>query len=105
MFNLPSAEKKDVTDEASTELRLSKMFVDCYDVRRGRPVFKLFVDGKWSYATSRRTLDVDTPIDDSVIARVQAGTAADAEKAVESAYRARKSIRDIPAIDRIDLLN
>ena len=89
----------------SARLRLSKLFADCYDVRRGVPEFKIFVDGKWTHARSRRTLDVDTPIDDSVIARVQAGTAVDAERAVDSAYRARRSIRDIPGIDRIDLLN
>ena len=87
------------------ELELSQLFADCYESHGGVPEFRLFVDGKWSLASGGRTLDVDTPIDDSVIARVQAGTLADAEKAVESAYRARKSIRDIPAIDRIDLLN
>jgi glyceraldehyde-3-phosphate dehydrogenase [NAD(P)+] len=97
--------KRDVPDRTPTGLRLSRLFADCYDVRRGIPEFKFLIDGRWSYASGRRTLDVDTPIDDTVIARVQAGTAADAGKAVESAHRARRSIRDIPAIDRIDLLN
>ena len=90
---------------AKAGLRLSKLFADCYDVRRGVPEFRLFIGGEWSQSSGRRTLDVDTPIDDSVIARVQAGTAADAERAVEAAYGARKPIRDIPGIDRIDLLN
>ena len=91
--------------KAPIGLGLTELFAECYAVRRGMPEFKLFIDGKWSYATGWRTLDVDTPIDDSVIARVQAGTAADAEKAVGAAYGARKAIRDIPGIDRIDLLN
>ena len=86
-------------------LGLSKLFAECYDVRRGIPVFRLFIDGKWSLANGRRTVDVDTPIDDSVIARVQAGSAEDAERAVAAAYRARKPIRDIPGIDRIEMLN
>jgi glyceraldehyde-3-phosphate dehydrogenase [NAD(P)+] len=87
------------------ELKLGSLFRDCYDVRKGITEFKLFIDGKWSRGTGRRTLDVDSPIDESVIARVQAGTAADVERAVAAAYRARKPIRDIPGIDRIDLLN
>ena len=105
MSNLPAADERDMPGRAPTELRLSELFADCYDVLRGIPEFKMLIDGKWTCATDQRTTAVDTPIDDSVIARVQAGTAADAEKAVESAYRARRSIRDIPAIDRIDLLN
>ena len=86
-------------------LELSQLFADCYDERRGMPEFKLFIDGTWSQAAGGRTLDVDSPIDDSVIARVQAGATADAERAVAAAYAARKPIRDIPGIDRIDMLN
>ena len=87
------------------EIKLSPLFDDCYDRRDAVPEFKLFVGGSWSQSAGRRTLDVDSPIDDSVIARVQAGTAADAEKAVAAAYGARRPIRDIPGIDRIDMLN
>ena len=86
-------------------LKLSSLFGDCYDVGDEISEFKLFIDGKWSQGTGGSTLDVDSPIDDSVIAKVQAGTAADVERAVAAAYQARKPIRDIPGIDRIDLLN
>ena len=48
---------------------------------------------------------VKSPIDRVVIARVQSETASDASNAVNSAYDSRKKIRDIPAIDRINLLN
>ena len=88
-----------------TKLELSRLFSECYDVRSGMPEFKLFIGGRWTAATGGRTLSVDSPIDDSAIARVQAGTAADAENAVAAAYGARKPIRDIPGIDRIDMLN
>ena len=91
--------------KAPTGLELSELFDGCYDVREGVPEFRLFVDGRWSPAAGGRLLDVDSPIDGSVIARVQAGAAADAENAVGAAYRARKPIRDIPGIDRIDMLN
>ena len=69
------------------------MFHDCYHIHDRIPEFKLFVGGRWTATRGRRTLDADSPIDDAVIARVQAGTAADAERAVAAAYGARKPIR------------
>ncbi|MDV3277261.1 MAG: aldehyde dehydrogenase family protein [Nitrososphaerales archaeon] len=50
-------------------------------------------------------MDVHSPGDRSVVGRVQAGTAEDVENAVKTAYDSRRKIRDIPAIDRIDMLN
>ena len=81
------------------------MFADCYSIRAGVPEFKLLIGGKWGESPSGRTLDVDSPADGSVLARVQAATAKDVDRAVESASAARKSIRDIPAIERIEILN
>jgi len=81
------------------------MFAECYSEREGVPEFKLFIGGKWVQSAGGGTSDVDSPIDDRVIARVQAATIADVEGAVGAAYRARRSIRDIPAIDRIEVLN
>jgi glyceraldehyde-3-phosphate dehydrogenase [NAD(P)+] len=88
-----------------TRLRLSNLFTDCYRIRNGIPEFQLFVGGEWVKSARGKTLPVDSPIDDSVIARVQAGSKEDVDRAIDSAYRARKSVRDIPAIDRIDILN
>ena len=86
-------------------LKLSRLFVDCYGETDGVPAFKMLIDGKWTKSFDGRTLDIDSPIDDSVIAKVQAATVGDVDRAVEAARGARKSIRDIPAIDRIDILN
>jgi len=92
-------------ERQQTKLRLSRMFAECYSEREGVPEFKLFIGGKWVQSAGGGTSDVDSPIDGGVIARVQAATTADVEEAVGAAYRARKSIRDIPAIDRIEVLN
>jgi glyceraldehyde-3-phosphate dehydrogenase [NAD(P)+] len=81
------------------------MFSDCYQLRRGVPEFQLFIGGQWVRSSKGKTLIVDSPIDDSVIARVQAASKEDVDRAIDSAYRARKAVRDIPAIDRIDILN
>ena len=88
-----------------TKLRLSKMFSDCYRLRNGIPEFQMLIGGEWVRSTRGKMLPVDSPIDDSVIAKVQAGTKEDVDRAIDSAYRSRKSLRDIPAIDRIDILN
>lgn len=70
----------------------------------GIPSFRMLSGGAW-IASSGGTLQVDTPIDDSVIAMVQNATAHEVRASVASAYSARKKIREIPAIDRIDILN
>ncbi len=86
--------------------RLSEFFRDCYAIgQNGIPEFKLFIDGSWQNSSSGKTLDVISPIDQRVIARVQSGSTEDVEKAVTSAHNARRKIRDISAIDRIDILN
>ena len=94
-----------MADKQPTMLRLARLFGDCYAERNGVPEFRMFVSGSWIESSGGRTLDIDSPIDDRVIARVQAATASDVDEAVGAAYRSRKSIRDIPAIDRIDILN
>jgi len=87
-----------------SNLKLSDLFAGCHN-RQRVPVFKMLIGGKWVESENGRTLDIDSPIDDSIIGKVQAATKADAGAAVEAAYGARKAIRDIPAIDRIDMLN
>jgi len=86
-------------------IKLPSLFADCYRSREGIPEFGMFIDGKWSQATGGATIDVRSPIDGAVIARVQSGTMDDADKAVNAAFVSRKKIRDIPAIDRINILN
>jgi glyceraldehyde-3-phosphate dehydrogenase [NAD(P)+] len=88
-----------------TKLHLSETFSPCYGVRNGVPEFRMLIGGEWVRSSRGRTLIVDSPIDDSVIARVQAAGKDDVDRAIDAAYRARKLIRDIPAIERIDILN
>ena len=88
-----------------TKLKLSNLFSDCYALKNGVPEFRNFVDGKWVRSSKGKTMAVDSPIDDGLIARVQASGKEDVDRAVEAAYDARKLIREIPAIDRIDILN
>jgi glyceraldehyde-3-phosphate dehydrogenase [NAD(P)+] len=92
--------------QESVRFAFSRLFEECYTVGKdGIPEFKLFLDGQWKHSSSAKMFDIDSPIDGKVIARVQRGTSDDVEKAVHAAYNARKKIRDIAAIDRIDILN
>jgi acyl-CoA reductase-like NAD-dependent aldehyde dehydrogenase len=92
--------------QAKTEaFTLSHLFEDCYVMKDSLPEFKMLIDGSWQFSSGGRSLDVDSPIDDRVIARVQNATTDNVDKAVKAAHNARRKIRDIPAIDRIDILN
>jgi glyceraldehyde-3-phosphate dehydrogenase [NAD(P)+] len=85
--------------------QLSQLFQDCYVTNDAVAEFKMFIDGQWQDSSSGKTIDVDSPIDNSIFAKVQSGTSVDVDKAVNAAHNARRKIRDIPAIDRIDILN
>lgn len=86
-------------------LGLSRFFQDCFVVEGTVPEFRMSIGGRWVEASTHRVMDIHSPIDGSVIARVQAGMAADSEAAAVTAHDSRRKIRDIPAIDRIDMLN
>ena len=85
--------------------RLSHMFQDCYVTIDDVAEFKMLIDGHWQNSSSGETLNVDSPIDNRIFAKVQSGTAEDVDKAVSAAHNARKKISDIPAIERIEILN
>lgn len=91
--------------EVVNSFRLPSLFDRCYSVKDGIPQFKMLIDGKWQESSGKTTIDVRSPIDGQVFARVQSGTTSDADAAVNSAFTSRKKIRDIPAIDRINILN
>ena len=89
----------------TARLDLSVLFSPCYSKKNGVPTFKQLIGGKWVESSDRHVFEVDTPIDSTIIAKVQAATIQDVNRAIAAADRARKSMRDIPAIDRIDILN
>ena len=94
-----------MTKAAQVRLKLSSLFDGCYEMKEGVPEFKMLIDGKWTPGSGKAKTDVDSPIDDSVIARVRAASGEDVDGAVAAAHKARKKIRDMPAIERIEVLN
>src|SRR5712692_9391365 len=65
-----------------------------------RSVKEMVVDGKWVESESGQLFDADSPATGEVIARVPKGTRADAQRAVEAAYRARAAMARLKGFER-----
>lgn len=63
--------------------------------------FKMLLDGKWVGLAEK--IEVRSPIDGAVVATVPAASEKEAERAVESSYVNRSSIRTIPAVKKIEI--
>jgi acyl-CoA reductase-like NAD-dependent aldehyde dehydrogenase len=72
--------------------------------RKGAKVYKLFIGGKWVDSSNRKTFDVSNPATGKLVARVQKATPDDALDAIESAYKTKNLISEMPAVERIELL-
>lgn len=66
--------------------------------------YRALVDGAWIEASSGAWIDVTDPADGTLVGRVPALTRADVERAIDAAHGARRKIRDIPAIARIEIM-
>ncbi len=86
------------------DFKLSTSFDGIFDIKDGIKVFKLFIGGKWTYSEKNDAFDIRTPIDGSVIARAEKATPADVSLAVSTA-KENRGIRDLPAIERIEIFN
>jgi glyceraldehyde-3-phosphate dehydrogenase [NAD(P)+] len=87
------------------EVELSRFFQPCYSIEGRIPIFRFLAGGNWRESSDGKRQDVVSPIDARTIARVQSASKPDVDGAVSDAYEARNRIREIPAIDRIDILN
>ncbi len=84
--------------------KLSPLFKPAYEIVDKIPSFKTFINGLWLEASEGQTFDVETPIDNSVVARVQDCPPQDVEAAIDAATPGHRSIARIPGIERVDLL-
>ncbi len=85
-------------------LELSSPFDEIFDLKDGIKEFKIYIGGKWRPSEKGEAFDIPTPIDGSVIARAQKATAGDVNLAASSA-KAMRGVRDLPAIERIEIFN
>jgi glyceraldehyde-3-phosphate dehydrogenase [NAD(P)+] len=85
--------------------KLSSFFAPAFELREAIPTFRLFIHGLWLDAKGGSTFDVDTPIDDRVIARVPDSAPSDVEAAVDAAVGGHRSMEAIAGSDRIDVFD
>ena len=66
---------------------------------------KMWIDGRWTTAASRKTFPVYNPATEARLDDVQAGNDQDAAAAVEAAARAFKGWRQVPGLHRAELMH
>ncbi len=66
--------------------------------------YQLFIDGAWTKSASGEVSEVLSPSTGEVVATVQKGTPADADKALEAADKAQKEWKKLPARTRAEHL-
>ena len=89
---------------AKPVLELSDHFSDIYiDSGEGPPVFKSFIGGEWVTSSTGKVFPLKSPIDGEVIAYVQSCSEDDMQRAIKAAKSGQRGIRDIAAIERIEI--
>ena len=66
---------------------------------------QFYINGTWVESDSSERIEVINPANEEVVGHVTAGTAADIDKAVQSANKAFKTYQDTSRDDRIEILN
>jgi acyl-CoA reductase-like NAD-dependent aldehyde dehydrogenase len=94
----------DVVAKSGLEFNLSSAFDGIYETKDGIDTFKMLIGEKWRFSETGNVFDIHTPIDGSTIARAQLAALSDVDWAVISA-KERGSIRELPAIERIEIFN
>jgi acyl-CoA reductase-like NAD-dependent aldehyde dehydrogenase len=72
-------------------------------VRNSETIYKMLIDGQWLEASN--TFEIKSPVDDSLIAKVQKASKDDAEKAVQAAFNAKTKIANMDASERGKILD
>lgn len=70
----------------------------------GQKRYRAFVAGQWVVSVDGAWIPVTNPADGSTIAHVPALTRLDVERAIDAAHDARRKLRNIPAVQRIEIL-
>ncbi|NMH85990.1 aldehyde dehydrogenase [Flavivirga algicola] len=66
--------------------------------------YKLFINGEWKASASGETIDVISPSNEELVAKIQNGTVEEANEALEAAEKAQKEWKKLPARKRAEYL-
>jgi glyceraldehyde-3-phosphate dehydrogenase (NADP+) len=81
-----------------TDLKLAPPTAD------GAHKYLAFIDGAWVASSSGEWVDVTDPATGSLVGQIPSLAKADVVHAIDSAHGARRKIRDIPAIARLEIM-
>jgi len=79
-------------------------FVSLHD-HKSPPTYKFFDGEKWATSVSGKTIDVISPIDDSIVGKIQLVTFAEIDQAIRRAREAQKVWAQVPMIKRAKILH
>jgi acyl-CoA reductase-like NAD-dependent aldehyde dehydrogenase len=94
--------------KGALNLDLSSTFDGIFDLKGDIKEFKIYIGGRWRLSEENDVFDIRTPIDGGLIARSQKATPGDVSLAASAAKKAAKEmmgLRDLPAIERIEIFN
>src|ERR1700690_3319188 len=63
-----------------------------------------YINGAWEKPQGRKTLPVTNPATGAVVADVPCASEADVDRAVRTAHEAFRKWRDVPVVDRVQVL-
>ncbi|MEM2415628.1 MAG: aldehyde dehydrogenase family protein, partial [Thermoproteota archaeon] len=86
------------------EIVLPEELSDIYDEENGLKRFRLFIGGKWIKPKSGKYFSVKSPSTRKVLAEAALGSRDEALQAVSEAASSQSKIRNLAAIDRIEIL-
>ncbi|MGM9935585.1 MAG: aldehyde dehydrogenase family protein, partial [Clostridium sp.] len=66
--------------------------------------FKNLVDGEWISSSSGNFIDINSPVDNSLVGRVPAMTVEEVDVSMESASKVQKEWKSIPLNAKADIL-
>jgi len=73
--------------------------------KNNKTVYKILINGQWVESSNKKTFEVKSPIDGSLLAEVQKATREDAEKAIQTAFDSKQKIANIDASERGEILD
>jgi glyceraldehyde-3-phosphate dehydrogenase [NAD(P)+] len=82
---------------------LSGFFDEILERYDGEARFRMFVEGRWVESFDKTYFELHTPIDGSLLGYIPKAGVEDVEKAVGVARREQRKIRDLAAIERIEV--
>jgi len=86
------------------EIIIPEEFRDIYDEENGFKRFRLFIGGKWVKPKSGKYFSVKSPSTRKVLAEAALGSRDEALQAISEAASSQNKIRNLAAIDRIEIL-